>query len=354
MRVLNNVFWSCTVKNNWHLKVNTFSAKKIQIWLSNKDFTTDNVQRWYLKNCYAIFLAMETKKIDSLIREIEKSLSPISPDTMLCHQYAWWTLQAITGKDQAHLLAQDEITLTRAQEEKLRNWIDRMVNQNEPIQYLLGSVPFNDIEILVQPPTLIPRPETEEWVINVIAQLKKLKNQCITILDLCSGSGCIALAIAQALPNSTVFATDISEEAILLARHNAQHNKIKNVTFVHTDLFDALPTDTLFDLIVSNPPYISMSEFQELDSSVSSWEDPQALVAADDGLAIINDIIEIAPDFLQDNAEMKQLDIPQLVIEIGYTQAHKTIDLLQSFGFAKARIIKDLEGKDRVAYGRID
>lgn len=296
---------------------------------------------------------METKKIDSLIREIEKLLSPLSEDTMLCQQYAWWTLQAITGKDQAHLLAQDEITLTKKQEETLHDWIDRMVNQDEPIQYLLGAVPFNDLEILVQPPTLIPRPETEEWVINLIAELKKLKNKNITILDLCSGTGCIALAIAKALPTSTVFATDISEEAILLAKHNAQHNKISNVTFVHTDLFDALPTDTLFDIIVSNPPYISMSEYEELDASVSTWEDPQALVAADEGLAIINEVIEIAPDFLKDNAEMKQLNIPQLIIEIGYTQGHKTIDLLHSFGFKEAKILKDLEGKDRVAYGRI-
>lgn len=296
---------------------------------------------------------MKQINILSLAREIEKSLSQIYDDATACQQYAWWILQAITGKNQAQLMAQDLVALTQEQDQKLAHWLDRLINQHEPLQYLLGSVPFGDLDILVRPPTLIPRPETEEWVLHLIAQLRQLKNQEITILDLCTGTGCIALALAQAFTKAHVYAVDISEHAIELAKKNAAHNNINNVTFVHTDLFDALETNSLFDIIVSNPPYISFDEFEELDPSVRSWEDPQALVAHDDGLAIINQIIEQAPDYLKRNDDLKKHAIPQLVIEIGYKQGPAVVDLMHSFGFKDAKIIKDLEGKDRVVAGRL-
>ncbi|MDR3550834.1 MAG: peptide chain release factor N(5)-glutamine methyltransferase [Candidatus Babeliales bacterium] len=296
---------------------------------------------------------MEQKKITSLIRELEETLRPTFNDVSLCEQYAWWTLCAITGKEKITLMTQGTIELTQAQHATLADWLDKMITQHMPIQYLLGSVPFNDLDILVQPPTLIPRPETEEWVINLIDQLKKLNNQALTILDVCSGSGCIALALAKAFPQSDVFATDISSQALALAQKNAKHNNITNVTFVQSDLFNELATDKLFDIVVGNPPYISFDEFTEMDDSVTTWEDPQALVADDNGRAIIDAIIEQAPDYLKSNKEMEEKNIPQLVLEIGYTQAHKVSDFMKACGFIHIKISKDLEGKERVVSGRV-
>jgi release factor glutamine methyltransferase len=294
--------------------------------------------------------------INALIGEIEASLSSNYTDPVLREQYAWWTLEAITKSDKASLIALRDVELSDQDQEQLKQWLDKMVNENMPIQYLLGSVPFIDLDILVEPPTLIPRPETEEWTVNLIEQLKKLKESHLKILDLCSGSGCISLALGKALPNAMIIAGDISEKAIELGKKNAQHNKISNVTFIHADLYSVtehIDNPALFDIIVSNPPYISFAEFEELDNSVSSWEDPQALVAQDDGLAIIEDIIEAAPDFIKPNPEMERLKIPQLVVEIGHKQGHKVMDFFKSFGFTDVQVHKDLEGKDRYVTGRL-
>lgn len=296
---------------------------------------------------------MEEKKIASLLREIENSLRPILNNDTLCEQYAWWTLESILGEKRLTLIIQDSIVLTDKQQKHIASWIDKMVNQHMPIAYLIGSVPFNDIDILVEPPILIPRPETEEWVINLINQLKRLEFKTLNILDICSGSGCIALALAKALPQSTVYAVDISDKAIALGKKNAVHNNIQNVTFIQSDLFNELDTHILFDLIVSNPPYISFDEFQELDASVATWEDKQALIAADNGTAIINTIINDAPDYLKANQEMARKQIPQLMLEIGYKQGNIVKNLMQSAGWTTITVSKDLEGKDRVVSGRI-
>ena len=296
---------------------------------------------------------MEEKKTTSLVREIENSLRPTIKGDTLREQYAWWTLESITGKKKLLLITQRTITLTEKQQAQLDSWIDKIVNEHMPIAYLLGSIPFDDLDILLEAPILIPRPETEEWTVNLIAQLKLLKDQTFTILDLCSGSGCIALALAKAFPLSTVYAVDISDKAIALGIKNAKHNAIKNVKFIHSDLFNELDTQTLFNIIVSNPPYISFSEFQELDASVSTWEDKQALVAKDNGTAIINNIINNAADYLKTGSELANTKIPQLVIEIGYKQGKIVKDLMLSAGWTNVKVSKDLEGKDRVVSGRV-
>ena len=152
-------------------------------------------------------------------------------------QHAWWILESITNKKKANLIAHETITLTSDQQQKLDSWIDQLINKNIPLQYLIGSVPFIDLEILVETPTLIPRPETEEWCVNLIEQLNKLSHKKLTVLDLCSGSGCITLALAQAFPAAHVYGLDISDKAIALAQKNAIHNRISNATFLHSDLF---------------------------------------------------------------------------------------------------------------------
>ena len=249
-----------------------------------------------------------------LIKKIEHQLEPCYADQILRHQSAWWMLEEITQKTKSELLAHDSVTLDDAQKEKLDDWIQQQVEKKIPLQYLIGWVPFGDLHIFVEPPVLIPRPETEEWTLRIADTLRKLKNKKINILDLCTGTGCIGLALAHALPQAQVVTTDLSPYALALAKKNAAHNNIKNITFIESDMFESIPTHNQFDLIVSNPPYISPKEYDQLDESVRAWEDPQALRAQDEGFALIRIIVEQSPAYLKENKELAQHGINQLFI----------------------------------------
>ena len=248
-------------------------------------------------------IPMKKINLPQLITTIEKKLLPKCKDPILCNQYAFWIVQTITGHDQTLVLTHQEITWNDQFQELLDSIIDKLVNQHMPLAYILGSVPFCGLEILVKPPVLIPRPETEEWCANLIEQLQSLPKEPLWILDLCTGSGCIALALADALPKAKIIATDINNEALALAHQNAIHNSISNVEFIYSDLFDAIPTNFKFDLIVGNPPYIRPDDWQTLDPSVTIWEDKNALLASDNGLEIIKRIIETAPGYSKNKSE---------------------------------------------------
>jgi len=290
----------------------------------------------------------------TFIHEIEQQLHTIYEDPTLCRQYAWWILEDITRHQKEELLTDHIIQLNDQQQETLNQWIDKLVRENIPLQYLIGAVPFNDIEILVKTPVLIPRPETEEWTVRLIKQLKQLTNQELIILDIGTGSGCIALALANALPRSTIYATDITEKALELAQKNALHNGITNVQFIKTDIFDGLPHDLHFDLIVSNPPYITQHEWDNLDKSITQWENKKALVANHEGLSVIEIIIKQACCFIKPNEELKEKKFPNVILEIGYEQGSAVTKLMENTHFSNIEIEKDLEGKDRVVSGRIE
>lgn len=286
-------------------------------------------------------------------RTIEKRLLEHYHNTTLSQQYSWWILEAITDKDAAHLFLDSSLTLSTEHAKKLDDWMDKLINHNMPLQYLLGKSPFLNLELMLEPPILIPRPETEEMCADLIQQLKPLHKKNLCILDIGTGTGALALSLAQALPNAQVYAVDVVQQALLLAQRNAEHNSIKNVTFLHSDVFTNIPHGVTFDLIVSNPPYIAPEEFETLDDSVVQWEDKTALVAQNHGLAIIERIIKQAPTFLRAHQDMEMLGIPQLVLEIGYLQGNAVARLLENAGFDAITIKKDLEGKDRVATGRV-
>lgn len=291
--------------------------------------------------------------VDLTIQDIANKLQETYNDSLLSEQYAWWILEALTGKNKADLIAKKSLELTLEQQIILTKWLKKLIDEQYPLQYLLGYVPFNNVEILVKPPVLIPRPETEEWTVHIIQKLKKLKNTSITVLDLCTGSGCIAIAIAKELPSTHVFASDIQDHALQLAEKNCFHNKALNMTIIKSNLFDSIPQDLKFDLIVSNPPYITQEEWLNLEPSVKNWEDKRALVAQEDGLGIIAHIIKQAPKFLKPNNELELFNIPQVIIEIGYKQADSVKDLFEKSGYCHVEIEKDLEGKNRIACGRV-
>ncbi|MCB9493177.1 MAG: peptide chain release factor N(5)-glutamine methyltransferase [Epsilonproteobacteria bacterium] len=261
-------------------------------------------------------------------------------------QEAWWLLEKVTGTSKAKLLANKSFQLTHEQTKLLEKLVDERVNEKKPLQYILGSVPFCNLDIITRPPVLIPRPETEEWVSWLITQLDPIKNEPLHILDLCTGSGCIALALSKALPNANVTGVDITSHAIELARQNKQHNNIGNCTFIQSDLYTHLQNDITFDLIVSNPPYLSEHEWQGLEQDVTQWEDKTAFVANAGGLGIYNNIIEQAHNYLKKNSVLQSHTIPQLVLELG-TNAKAVQKTLETAALSNITIYKDLQGKDR-------
>jgi len=274
-------------------------------------------------------------------------------EEMYAYQCAWWVMENITQQGKTYLICQNYIRLTSEQLKKLYEILYEIKENKKPIAYILGSVPFAELTLLVEPPILIPRLETEEWILELIAHLKPhiSTKSSFKILDLCTGSGALALALAHTFPSAQIIASDISERAIKLAKKNATYNDINNVQFVVSDLFELLHLYGPFDLIVSNPPYIALEEWNHLEESVKHWEDKNALVAAGEGLALIEKIIKQAPEYLAPSDELSL--IPQLVIEIGYAQGKEMAELLKKLNYTNILLKKDLAGQDRVVYATL-
>lgn len=289
--------------------------------------------------------------ITTLIHSIANALHGRYAQNQLCIQYAWWMIEALTQKTKSCLLTQSSITLTLKQRTTLHTWIQQQLIDKMPLQYQLGSVPFGNCSITVEPPLLIPRPETEQWCFDLIALLADTRCESFSLLDIGTGSGCIAIAIAKAFPRATIYATDINPHAVALAQKNAHLNHVSNITFMLSDLFTAFDASARFDIIVSNPPYISSQEWNQLDPSVSTWEDVNALVAEDDGIALLKKIITMAPYYLNSHVPFREKDIAQLVVEIGFNQSQRVQSLFSAAGFENITVKKDIYGQNRVVSG---
>ena len=209
-----------------------------------------------------------------------------------------------------------------------------------PVQYIMGTTDFCGLEIKVNEDVLIPRPETELLVETVIGLSEVIgqKSDVRKILDLCTGSGCIAIALTKNLPDCKIVASDISGKAIALAGENAKTHRADRIEFIQSDLFCDL--NGLFDIIVSNPPYISGPEFADLQEEV--LKEPRiALYGGEDGLDFYRRIFNDAGKFLNDGG--------YVVVEIGYAQRTAVKDICENTkGFRIIDIKKDLSGIDRV------
>lgn len=282
--------------------------------------------------------------LTNIIKNIAQKLLPICQDQWLAEQEAWWLLESITHKSKAELII-GNITLTQEQQEKLDSLVARRVNAHEPLQYIVGSVPFCGLTIDVKSPILIPRPETEEWVTWVINQYKEVEDAQFTVLDLCTGSGCIALALAKSFPKATIIGVDLNPQAIRLANINKEKNNITNCSFITSDLYQKLPGNFTCNLIVSNPPYLTREEYQDLDPSVKIWEDRSALVADNNGMFFYHKILQEAPLFLRPIKTTSPL--PNIIFEIGPAQEPLLSSLLTTGSIRAYTIHKDLQGKNR-------
>ena len=226
-----------------------------------------------------------------------------------------------------------------AERTRFRELIQKRVD-GVPVAYLIGEREFYLLKFTVTPATLIPRPETETLVMEALSRLKSRPNA--TILDLGTGSGCIAISLAHQLKGINVVAGDISQEALAVARGNAQrHGVADRVHFRHGDLFKVCEANERFDLIVSNPPYISDAELPTLDVGVRGHEPRQALAAGVDGLDFYHRIVADAGPFLKPGGS--------LLLEIGMTQGDAVRSLLEaSPDFGSVTIVNDMSRRPRV------
>ncbi len=290
-------------------------------------------------------------KTKDFIRDLRNRLL-IAYDNQIdqANNIARYIIESVLSYSSNDLIIKDEIFITQNDLNKINYIIDRHVNYNMPIQYLFGTVGFLDLKLNIESPILIPRQETEYWVHELINKIKKIKTSKFSILDLCTGSGCIGLAFAKEFKNSFIYAIDIFQQACNLTRKNAEKNNINNIKIINSDLYNNLE-NIKFDIILSNPPYISLEQYKNLDPMVKNWEDINALVAEDNGLEVIKRIVTQSNYWLRRNSEFEICDIPQLVLEIDYTQGQSVSNLLLNNGFSRAKIVKDLFGKDRVVEG---
>jgi len=272
-------------------------------------------------------------------------------DTHQAQRIAWWLLEAITERKQVQLVSQNAYELSDEQQALLFQWVHEHIHEHKPLAYILGWLPFCGLIINVKPPILIPRPETEEWVTHFIDELRAAHITSFSLLDVCTGSGCIALAIAQAFPDAQIYGCDIDPEALTCARENAANNNITNVIFKQSDLFDAFAGQR-FDYIVANPPYIAHQEAASLAPSVTQWESPQALFADDDGYALIKKIINQAPAHFNITPSTLEITGPHLCIEIGYRQGASLSAYMKEHGYYDVHVRKDYAGHDRIICGR--
>ena len=211
--------------------------------------------------------------------------------------------------------------------------------QHEPLQYILGVAEFHGLRLKVDRRALIPRPETELLVEQVIAALLPPPTR---LLDLGTGSGAIALALASAFPAAAVVAVDTSDEALALASENAVTCSLaERVTFVRSDWFAALPA-TGFGAIVANPPYLSAAETAATAVEVREHEPIAALTAAEEGRADLRAIIAGAPPFLEPGG--------LLALETGIAQHPQLVSLAQAAGFSRIESRPDLTGRDRFIF----
>jgi len=221
--------------------------------------------------------------------------------------------------------------------EKFQKAITRLKNY-EPIQYILGNTEFYGLVFEVNPSVLIPRPETEELVGWIIDDCKD--KQDISILDIGTGSGCIAVTLAKHLPTAKVYALDVSEGALKLAKVNATNNEVE-VEFIEADILDGDLGNMLFDVIVSNPPYVREKEKEAMSANVLNHEPHLALfVKDDDALLFYRKITEISESILKPNG--------QLYFEINENLGERTKELLANNSFNNIELKMDIFDKDRM------
>jgi release factor glutamine methyltransferase len=251
-------------------------------------------------------------------------------------------LRFAIARDRAFTIAHPEYELTDSEEKQFQISVERRASR-EPFQHIVGRQEFFGLDFLVTPDVLIPRPETElivERAIELIADLPSPR-----FLEVGVGSGCISVAILKNSPKAAALAVDISEPAIDIARRNAEMHAVNDrLQVLSSDVFAGLPAET-FDLIVSNPPYVPLAEYADLQPEVRDHDPRMAVTDGSTGLTIIERIIAGAPKYLSSGGH--------LLIEIGHGQSERVSSLIDPTIWLSAEFIPDLQTIPRTLHTRL-
>lgn len=269
------------------------------------------------------------------LQHIKDSLSPIFSQREI-KSLIKIIFENLKGYSQVDLIMHSDDELSDYIKNKIDKILSRLLN-NEPIQYILGEAYFQGFHLKVTPATLIPRPETEQLVDIIIRENSRPD---LRILDIGTGSGAIAIALARALPFPQIDAIDISNEALIVAKENAKTIKA-NINFILKDILnEPAPHEPLYDIIVSNPPYITLKERAHMESNVLDYEPHSALFVPDsDPLLFYRTIAKYADKALSHGG--------RLYFEINRDYGKETAELLSNYGFEDISIEKDMYANDR-------
>ncbi|BFP43614.1 peptide chain release factor N(5)-glutamine methyltransferase [Flavobacteriaceae bacterium GF1] len=277
-----------------------------------------------------------------LLKEIKtlfhKELDAIYPKTEVDSFFSLF-LEHYLKLERFILALQPEYVLSKEEEQPFFEGLARL-KLEEPVQYILGKAYFRDIELRVNKHVLIPRPETEELVEWVIRE-SKTQNSEFNILDIGTGSGCIAISLAKAFPNARVFAMDISKGALEVARQNAMTNQV-DIHFMEADILDPeLTLDHKFEIIVSNPPYVRELEKVEMRNNVAKYEPSTALFVSDEApLVFYSAIVQFAKKQLNSGG--------RLFLEINQYLSSESEKLMLENDFGQVELRKDIFGNFRM------
>lgn len=250
-------------------------------------------------------------------------------------------MQHVLGQSIAWLIAYGDTTAS-ADHVKAFYELSESRLKGTPIAYLTGSRDFWTLTLKVNENVLIPRPDTETLVEAALEQLAQ--DTKLSVADLGTGSGAIALSIAKERPLAKVLAVDYQAPALDVAQENAMLNNISNIEFLVSDWFRAIDQSQRFDLIASNPPYIESGD-PHLEQGDLRFEPESALIANDNGLSDLRNIIQTAPDFLKTDGS--------LIVEHGYNQAEQVFALFKANGYSDIELFKDINGLPRCTIGKL-
>ena len=249
---------------------------------------------------------------------------------------AWYLLQMACKIDRNFYYLHEEDELTAEQQSEYESTVHKRA-EHVPLQYIIGEQEFMGLKFKVNSNVLIPRQDTE----TLVEEALRVVEPGMRVLDLCTGSGCIIISLAKNVADISCTGSDISKQALLVAKENAKANEVE-VEWERSDLFENI--SGTFDLIVSNPPYMPTGEIPGLMPEVRDFEPVDALDGKEDGLYFYRIITEKSPEYLTSDG--------YLYFEIGYDQGEAVSAMMRQCGYTQVEVIKDLAGNDRVVKGR--
>ena len=263
----------------------------------------------------------------------------LNAEYLAMHVLGIWKRSELRDHLQKNILQEQELFFEKLVARRL---------SHEPLQHITRETEFYGLRLYTTPAALIPCPDTEILVEEVLREVVIFSESTLKILDIGTGSGAIALALSSKLPNASVIGIDISSDAIALAEKNKARLKLQNVSFEVIDVFNDSMEKKIshsIDILVSNPPYVSLKEFESLDTEVREFDPRIALTDEADGFIFYRRIAEIAPEILKVGGK--------IVVEVGYNGAEEVKQIFLTAGFTILRTVNDLQGIERVVVAKL-